>query len=182
MTKASSSTINPGEAAHFGALAADWWDPKGSSAMLHRLNPVRLAYIRDAIDLHFHCDSSLLKPLAGKKALDVGCGAGGVATELLARGYRVEGVSPSPLLTEAAHKQAGDDFKIIGEQVVKSVFQDGTGLGAAYRHDPYGPVHEPSEFFHQDIGNCMFRSGFADLHTLSLSCLRRFPGQQQVSR
>ena len=40
-------TIRPHEAAHFGRLAGDWWDPKGSSAMLHRLNPVRLAFIRD---------------------------------------------------------------------------------------------------------------------------------------
>jgi 2-polyprenyl-3-methyl-5-hydroxy-6-metoxy-1,4-benzoquinol methylase len=39
---AMSTSIDPREAAHFGALAADWWDPKGSSAMLHRLNPVRL--------------------------------------------------------------------------------------------------------------------------------------------
>jgi SAM-dependent methyltransferase len=47
-----------------------------------------------------------------KRILDVGCGAGGVATELLGRGYQVEGVSPSPLLSEAAQKQAGEAFKI----------------------------------------------------------------------
>ncbi len=92
MTKASSSTINPGEAAHFGALAADWWDPKGSSAMLHRLNPVRLSYIRDAIDLHFHGDSSRLNPLVGKKALDVGCGAGLLCEPLARLGARVTGL------------------------------------------------------------------------------------------
>jgi len=44
--------------------------------------------------------------------LDVGCGAGGLATELLSRGYQVQGVSPSPLLSEAAQQQAGADFKI----------------------------------------------------------------------
>ena len=38
----------PEEAEHFGRMAADWWDPDGSSAML-KLNPVRLAYIRDRI-------------------------------------------------------------------------------------------------------------------------------------
>ena len=92
MTKASSSTIKPEEAAHFGALAADWWDPKGSSAMLHRLNPVRLSYIRDAIDLHFHCDSSLLKPLNGKTALDVGCGAGLLCEPLARLGAKVTGL------------------------------------------------------------------------------------------
>ena len=51
-------------------------------------------------------------PEGVRRVLDVGCGAGGVATELLARGYQVEGVSPSPLLSEAAQQQAGADFKI----------------------------------------------------------------------
>ncbi len=55
------STINPEEAAHFGALAAEWWDPDGSSAMLHRLNPVRLGYIRNAINLHFGVDAAGLR-------------------------------------------------------------------------------------------------------------------------
>lgn len=51
-------------------------------------------------------------PQGVERILDVGCGAGGVATELLARGYQVEGVSPSPLLSEAAQQQAGDSFRI----------------------------------------------------------------------
>lgn len=106
MTKAS-STIKPEEAAHFGALAADWWDPKGSSAMLHRLNPVRLAYIRDAIDLHFHCDSSLLKPLSGKTALDVGCGAGLLCEPLARLGARVTGLDAAAENIAVAKAHAG---------------------------------------------------------------------------
>ena len=106
MTKASSSTIKPEEAAHFGALAADWWNPRGSSAMLHRLNPVRLSYIRDAIDLHFHCDSSLLKPLAGKKALDVGCGAGLLCEPLARLGASVTGLDAAPENIAAARAHA----------------------------------------------------------------------------
>jgi 2-polyprenyl-6-hydroxyphenyl methylase/3-demethylubiquinone-9 3-methyltransferase len=106
MTKASSSTIKPEEAAHFGALAADWWNPKGSSAMLHRLNPVRLSYIRDAIDLHFHCDSSLLKPLAGKTALDVGCGAGLLCEPLARLGASVTGLDAAPENIAAAKAHA----------------------------------------------------------------------------
>ena len=51
-------------------------------------------------------------PEGVKRILDVGCGAGGVARELLARGYQVEGVSPSPLLSDAAQQQAGEGFKI----------------------------------------------------------------------
>ena len=51
-------------------------------------------------------------PQGVRRILDVGCGAGGLASELLARGYEVQGVSPSPLLTEAAQKEAGPDFRI----------------------------------------------------------------------
>ena len=51
-------------------------------------------------------------PESVERILDVGCGAGGVARELIARGYRVEGVSPSPLLSEAAQAHAGPEFKI----------------------------------------------------------------------
>jgi 2-polyprenyl-6-hydroxyphenyl methylase / 3-demethylubiquinone-9 3-methyltransferase len=77
-------TINPSEAAHFGAQAADWWDPNGASAMLHKLGPARLRYIREAIDRHWDLDPRTMKPLAGKRALDIGCGAG-LASEPLAR-------------------------------------------------------------------------------------------------
>ncbi|WP_338426068.1 bifunctional 2-polyprenyl-6-hydroxyphenol methylase/3-demethylubiquinol 3-O-methyltransferase UbiG [Sphingopyxis kveilinensis] len=86
------ATINPHEAAHFGALAADWWDPRGSSAMLHRLNPVRLAYIREQIDGHWHVDARERHPLAGKRALDVGCGAGLLCEPLARMGAAVTGV------------------------------------------------------------------------------------------
>ena len=44
--------------------------------MLHRLNPVRLGFLRAAIDVHWAADSAAVRPLAGKRALDVGCGAG----------------------------------------------------------------------------------------------------------
>src|SRR5688500_8203103 len=96
------TTIRPEEAAHFAALAKDWWDPKGSSATLHRLNPVRLGFIRQAIDLHWGCDPDSFAPLAGKRALDVGCGAG-LLTEPLARlGAGVTGVDAAPANIEAA--------------------------------------------------------------------------------
>ncbi|MET0371525.1 MAG: bifunctional 2-polyprenyl-6-hydroxyphenol methylase/3-demethylubiquinol 3-O-methyltransferase UbiG [Sphingobium sp.] len=84
MASKAGTTIDPREAAHFGAMAADWWDPNGSSAMLHKLNPVRLRYIRAAIDRHWHGDAHAFRPLAGRTVLDVGCGAG-LLSEPLAR-------------------------------------------------------------------------------------------------
>ncbi len=95
-TATSSATIRPEEAAHFGKLAREWWDPKGSSAMLHRLNPVRLGFIRDAIDLHWGGDVGQGKPLAGKAALDVGCGAGLLCEPLARLGAAVTGVDAAP--------------------------------------------------------------------------------------
>ena len=107
MTNASSATtINAAEAAHFGALAADWWDPKGSSAMLHKLNPVRLGFIRAAVDAHFGGDANGRHPLAGKTALDVGCGAGLLCEPLARMGAAVTGVDAAPENIEAAKAHA----------------------------------------------------------------------------
>jgi SAM-dependent methyltransferase len=64
-------------------------------------------------------------PEGVKRILDVGCGAGGLASELLARGYEVEGVSPSPLLSEAALRQAGEDFRIHQGRFEDVDFDDG---------------------------------------------------------
>lgn len=91
-----SGTIDPKEAAHFGAQAADWWDPKGGSAMLHKLGPVRMGYIRAAIDRHWGGDDRALKPLLGKRALDIGCGAGLVAEPLARLGAQVTAIDAAP--------------------------------------------------------------------------------------
>jgi 2-polyprenyl-6-hydroxyphenyl methylase/3-demethylubiquinone-9 3-methyltransferase len=101
------ATIRESEAAHFGKLARDWWDPKGSSAMLHRLNPVRLGFIRTAIDRHWPEDSAGTRPLAGKRALDVGCGAGLLCEPLARLGAEVTGVDAAAenVAVAAAHAE-----------------------------------------------------------------------------
>jgi len=100
------STIDPAEAVHFGRLAADWWDPKGSSAMLHRLNPVRLKYLRERIDLHFGADEHDRRPLAGRRVADVGCGAGLLAEPLARLGALVTGIDAAAENVEAARAHA----------------------------------------------------------------------------
>ncbi len=90
------ATIRASEAAHFGQLAADWWDPKGSSAMLHKLNPVRLAYVRAQVDARWGFNPAGLKPLAGKTVLDVGCGAGLLCEPLARLGATATGIDAAP--------------------------------------------------------------------------------------
>jgi 2-polyprenyl-6-hydroxyphenyl methylase/3-demethylubiquinone-9 3-methyltransferase len=107
-------TIKEQEAAHFGALAADWWDPKGSSAMLHKLNPVRLGFVRAAVDSHFGSEPSSLKPLVGRIALDVGCGAGLLCEPLARLGAAVTGVDAAPeniSVAKAHAAQSGLDIR-----------------------------------------------------------------------
>ena len=101
-----SSSIVPEEAARFGKLAADWWDPDGSSAMLHKLNPVRLKYVRDQIDQHWQCDECGRSPLVEKAALDVGCGAGLLAEPLARLGAKVTGIDASPEVIAVARDHA----------------------------------------------------------------------------
>ncbi|MEG9883672.1 MAG: bifunctional 2-polyprenyl-6-hydroxyphenol methylase/3-demethylubiquinol 3-O-methyltransferase UbiG [Hyphomicrobiales bacterium] len=89
------TTVDPGEIEKFSALAAQWWDPKGQFAVLHKFNPVRLEYIRKRICAWFKRDCSALKPFEGLRILDIGCG-GGLVSEPLARlGARVVGVDPA---------------------------------------------------------------------------------------
>jgi 2-polyprenyl-6-hydroxyphenyl methylase / 3-demethylubiquinone-9 3-methyltransferase len=128
-----SETIDPKEAAHFGALAADWWDPNGSSAMLHKLNPVRLRYIRDRIDRHWGLDETGLKPLAGKKAADVGCGAGLLAEPLARLGAVVTGIDAAPENVAAARDHAlGQgleiDYRVGGAEALEGRYDLVTSL------------------------------------------------------
>ena len=107
------TSIVPEEAAHFDALAGDWWDPNGASAMLHKLNPVRLSYVRDMIDQQWQVDEQGFRPLEGKTALDVGCGAGLLAEPLARLGAKVTAIDAAPQVIEVARGHAaGQDLAI----------------------------------------------------------------------
>lgn len=100
------TSVVPEEVAQFASHAGDWWDPDGSERMLHKLNPVRLAYIRDQIDQHWQCDEHGLRPVEGRRALDVGCGAGLLAEPLARLGAEVTAVDAAPELIAAAQLHA----------------------------------------------------------------------------
>jgi 2-polyprenyl-6-hydroxyphenyl methylase/3-demethylubiquinone-9 3-methyltransferase len=100
------TSIVPGEVEQFASHAGDWWDPDGSEAMLHKLNPVRLCYIRDWVDQHWQIDEHSRRPLEGKTALDVGCGAGLLAEPLARLGAQVTAVDAAEGLVAVARAHA----------------------------------------------------------------------------
>jgi 2-polyprenyl-6-hydroxyphenyl methylase/3-demethylubiquinone-9 3-methyltransferase len=88
-------SVDPEEVAKFSALAAQWWDPAGKFAPLHKFNPVRLSFIRQEAAARFGRDARSLRPFEGLSLLDIGCG-GGLLSEPMARlGFAVTGADAS---------------------------------------------------------------------------------------
>lgn len=95
MSAEARTTIDQVEVDRFSAMAAEWWDPTGKFKPLHKINPVRLAYIRDHVSAHFGRDPKAHRPLEGLRILDIGCG-GGLLSEPVARmGANVLGADAS---------------------------------------------------------------------------------------
>lgn len=100
------ASLDPAELARFEAIAADWWDEQGPMAPLHKLNPTRIAYLRDRLCAQHGRDPLAREPLAGLTVLDVGCG-GGLLCEPLARlGASVTGIDPGSRNLAAARGHA----------------------------------------------------------------------------
>ncbi|HXD45541.1 MAG TPA: bifunctional 2-polyprenyl-6-hydroxyphenol methylase/3-demethylubiquinol 3-O-methyltransferase UbiG [Pseudolabrys sp.] len=102
------ASVDPREVEQFARMAATWWDPRGPMAPLHKLNPVRLAYVRDRAAERFGRDPKLLGCLKGLRMLDIGCG-GGLLSEPLARlGAEMTGIDPAAENIEIARAHAAE--------------------------------------------------------------------------
>jgi len=114
---ATPSTVDEAEVARFSALAAEWWNPNGKFGVLHKFNPVRLAFIRDRAAAHFGRDAKAPKPFAGLRLLDIGCG-GGLLSEPMARlGFDVVGADASEKNIKTASVHAGEQSLTIDYRV-----------------------------------------------------------------
>ncbi|HUE45075.1 MAG TPA: bifunctional 2-polyprenyl-6-hydroxyphenol methylase/3-demethylubiquinol 3-O-methyltransferase UbiG [Aestuariivirgaceae bacterium] len=103
-----SPSLDAEEVEKFSRLAAEWWDPHGKFAVLHKFNPVRLAYIRDHVTARFARDPNGPRPLKGLRLLDIGCG-GGLLSEPMARlGADVVAIDPSATNIATARVHANE--------------------------------------------------------------------------
>jgi 2-polyprenyl-6-hydroxyphenyl methylase/3-demethylubiquinone-9 3-methyltransferase len=113
MSQASPSSIDPDEVAKFAAVAATGWDPIGPLKPRHKINPVRLGYLREKIGAHFGLPEDAPTAFKGLRLLDIGCG-GGLLCEPMARlGAQVTGIDATPKnISVAALHAAQNDLDI----------------------------------------------------------------------
>ena len=103
---AAGATVDPAEIARFSAVAAEWWDPSGKFAPLHKLNPTRLSYIRDQAGRRFSSDLSIMQPFTGLRLLDIGCGGGLVAEPMTRQGFTVTAIDAAGKSLDIARAHA----------------------------------------------------------------------------
>lgn len=105
-----SATIDTKEISHFAKDSNQWWDENGPFKPLHRLNPVRMSYIKTQICEHYGRDKTSLDALNGLTALDIGCGGGLVSESLARMGANVTGIDAdkNAIETALAHAQASE--------------------------------------------------------------------------
>lgn len=102
------TTVDASEIANFTAVARAWWDPEGEFRPLHRLNPVRLTFLRDQLARHFGRDPTSTRPFAGLSLLDIGCGGGLVAEPMARLGFAVTGIDADAAAIGIARTHAAD--------------------------------------------------------------------------
>ena len=74
----------------FASLSVHWWDPAGELKTLHQINPLRLGFIEEKVNL------------TNKKVIDIGCGGGILAESMAAKGANVTGIDLTPALIDTA--------------------------------------------------------------------------------
>jgi 2-polyprenyl-6-hydroxyphenyl methylase / 3-demethylubiquinone-9 3-methyltransferase len=146
------STIDEAEVARFSALAAEWWNPHGKFGVLHKFNPVRLGFIRDQAAAHFGRDPKGMKPFAGLRLLDIGCGGGLLSEPMTRLGFEVLGADASAKNIKTA-----------------SVHAEEQGLAIDYRATTAEALVESGERF-DAILNMEVIEHVADLNLFLTSC------------
>ena len=129
-----SASVDAEEVAKLSASAEEWWDPAGRFGSLHRLNPVRLAFIRDRVAAHAGRDPLAERPLQGLRLLDIGCGGGLLAEPLARLGAEVVGIDASQENVEVAALHAARSGLAIDyrQTSAEALAEDLTAAGARF--------------------------------------------------
>ncbi len=145
-------SVNPAEVEKFSRIAAQWWDPNGKFAPLHKFNPVRLDFIRNRAASRFGRPSSGAVPFAGLRLLDIGCGGGLLAEPMARLGFEVTGVDASAknIGVASAHaEESGLEITYRNATVEELVAAGGEGFDVVLNMEVVEHVSDPGRFLRE---------------------------------
>lgn len=163
------SSIDPAEVERFSRIAAEWWDPKGKFAPLHRFNPVRLAFIRDEAALRFGRDTRQPRPFEGLTLLDIGCGGGLLSEPMRRLGFDVTAVDASERNIGAASAHAAEQGLTIDFRASTAEALEAEGAGpfdVILNMEVIEHVADPGEFL-RTCGRLLAPGGLMVVATLN---------------
>lgn len=141
-------SVDPQEVEKFSAMAAEWWNPDGKFGVLHKFNPVRLAFIKQELCARFGRDPFAREPLAGLELLDIGCGGGLLCEPMTRLGAKVTGVDPSEKNIKTAMVHAEEMELEIDYRVgtAEELAAEGAKFDAVLNMEVVEHVNEPASF------------------------------------
>jgi 2-polyprenyl-6-hydroxyphenyl methylase/3-demethylubiquinone-9 3-methyltransferase len=163
------SSIDPEEVERFSRIAAEWWDPKGKFAPLHKFNPTRLAFIREQAMVRFGRDARARKPFEGLTLLDIGCGGGLLSEPMTRLGFAVTGVDASErnigtASTHAAEHGLSIDYRASTAEALEA---DGAGpFDVILNMEVIEHVADPGEYL-RTCGRLLAPGGLMIVATLN---------------
>ena len=166
--RAQGASVDPEEVARFSAIAAEWWDPKGKFAPLHRFNPVRLGFIRETALARFKRDEKARRPFEGLRLLDIGCGGGLLSEPMTRLGFQVTGVDASARNIGTAKAHAAEQGLEIDYRsgTAESLLETGESFDVVLNMEVVEHVAEPGAYL-RDTARLIAPSGVMIVATLN---------------
>ena len=143
------SSVDAAEVEKFSRLAAQWWDPRGKFAPLHKFNPVRLDFIAERAAARFGRDRRAPRPFEGLRLLDIGCGGGLLAEPMARLGFEVTGIDASAKnvgVASAHAAEAGLDIAYRNATVEALLAEGGEGFDMVLNMEVVEHVPDPGRF------------------------------------
>jgi 2-polyprenyl-6-hydroxyphenyl methylase/3-demethylubiquinone-9 3-methyltransferase len=163
------STIIPKEIEKFSNIASEWWDLEGKFKPLHKINSVRVLFIRELVSEYFKIDPKSKYPLKNLKILDIGCGGGLMSESMAKLGAKVTGLDPSGKNISIAKSHAKEsklDIEYINSTIEEFSIKNKGKFDIILNLEAIEHVDNPEEFL-QLSSFCLKKGGLMSISTIN---------------